>query len=191
MKHTLPEKSTTKLPKKYWFTLILMWIVCIYIMNNLKQVNISTIHTMHILTFSAFCSFLLLHWLTFYFVNHFLEEVNLIVFHTVVFYIILIFIPIISIQFFGFGDFYLFPILPEYRNFLRQTAGNIHEYFILLFIYLAFYTTFFILFKKIKHINTPKELFTKFIIFWCEMFAITFPIIGIYTFNTQYYNFYW
>ena len=186
MKPVLPEKSTTKLPKRYWFSLILMWIVCIYIMNNLKQVNISTIYTMHILTFSAFCSFLLLHWLTFYFVNHFLEEVNLIVFHTVAFYIILI-----SIQFFGFGDFYLFPILPEYRNFLRQTAGNIHEYFILLFIYLAFYTTFFILLKKIKHINTPKELFTKFIIFWGEMFAIVFPIIGIYTFNTKYYNFYW
>ena len=119
MKPVLPEKSTTKLPKRYWFSLILMWIVCIYIMNNLKQVNISTIYTMHILTFSAFCSFLLLHWLTFYFVNHFLEEVNLIVFHTVAFYIILIFIPIISIQFFGFGDFYLFPILPESRNFLR------------------------------------------------------------------------
>ena len=61
MKPVLPEKSTTKLPKRYWFSLILMWIVCIYIMNNLKQVNISTIYTMHILTFSAFCSFLLLN----------------------------------------------------------------------------------------------------------------------------------
>lgn len=191
MKHTLPEKSTTKLPKKYWFSLILMWIVCIYIMVNFKQVNISTIRTMHILTFSAFCTFLLLHWLTFYFVNHVLEEVNLIVFHTVVFYIILIFIPIISIQFFGFGDFYLFPILSEYRNLLRQTAKNIQEYFILLFIYLAFYTTFFILFKKNQAHIPPKELFTKFIIFWGEMFAIVFPIIGIYTFNTKYYNFYW
>ena len=72
MKHTLPEKSTTKLPKKYWFTLILMWIVCI--LASILLIGNSYAGGQYvdfIKSFSIFALFLIM----FYFFQKFLDKI--------------------------------------------------------------------------------------------------------------------
>ena len=69
MKHTLPEKSTTKLPKRYWFTLIFMLFVTILLGIYVYTPTPPRAEDNIILLISAtlFTTFVFLYWLLMFF----------------------------------------------------------------------------------------------------------------------------
>ncbi len=167
-----------------------MWVVSVYF-TSIQ--NVEYIHTAKVYgyIFLFFCIFLSLYWLIIYSINRYLEKVNLIKFHTVAFYIVLILIPIYGIQIFGLGDYYLYKRFPDYTNFLNNAAVTLSGYFTLLLMYLTLNTTYLIFKNRLDNIRGTMTSFTRFIMWWGEMFIIALPMWGVYIFYLRYYGFYW
>lgn len=160
MKHTLPEKSTTKLPKKYWFTLILMWIVCI--LASILLIGNSYAGGQYvdfIKSFSIFALFLIM----FYFFQKFLDKINLIKIYTTLFYS--------TLFLFIFTAYTHIPNIPlpygegiNAYKYMVSTGNFIFGYYLFLFIFLTLNTTYLIIKKScniFKH-KSPFLLITLF-----------------------------
>ena len=176
MKHTLPEKSTTKLPKKYWFTLILMWIVCI--LASILLIGNSYAGGQYvdfIKSFSIFALFLIM----FYFFQKFLDKINLIKIYTTLFYS--------TLFLFIFTAYTHIPNIPlpygegiNAYKYMVSTGNFIFGYYLFLFIFLTLNATYLIIKKKLQHIQTQIPFFTHYIIFLYLMIITYLPVIATY-----------
>ena len=93
MKPVLPEKNTTKLPKRYWFTLIFMLFITILSGIYVYTPTPPRAEDNIILLISAtlFTAFVFLYWLLIRSFNNYRQKLNIIKIHIITFYMTLMF----------------------------------------------------------------------------------------------------
>lgn len=183
MKPVLPEKSTTKLPKRYWFTLIFMLFVTILLGIYVYTPTPPRAEDNIILLISAtlFTTFVFLYWLLICFFNNYQQKLNIIKIHIITFYMILMFFLLHLYKLLelapGFAPF----AVPKkyYIAFLIIGTSSIN-YFSLISLYISFSTFYLIWGKKTKNIQISMPPLTQFIIYWGIAFIINFPPLIAY-----------
>ena len=183
MKTALPEKSTTKLPKRYWFTLIFMLFITtlsgIYVYTPTPpraEDNITLL-----ISATLFAAFMFLYWLLICFYNNYRQKLNIIKIHIITFYMTLMFFLLHLYKLLelapGFAPF----AVPKkyYIAFLIIGTSSIN-YFSLISLYISFSTFYLIWGKKTKNIQISMPPLTQFIIYWGIAFIINFPPLVAY-----------
>lgn len=184
MKPELSEKNTPKLPKKYWFTLILMWVVAILV--SVLLIGNSYAGGQYIDFIKAFPLFLLFL-IIFCLFQKFLKKTNLIKIYTIVFYF--------TLCLFIFTIYTHIPNIPlpygegiNAYKYMISTGNLIFGYYLFLFIFLPLNTTYLIFKKKLQYIQTQIPFFTRFAISFYLMVISYLPVIAAYV--IQYFNFF-
>lgn len=132
MKPVLPEKNTTKLPKRYWFTLIFMLFVTILLGIYVYTPTPPRAEDNIILLISAtlFTTFVFLYWLLICFFNNYQQKLNIIKIHIITFYMILVSLLIYVYKQFELApDFFPFAISAKYREAFFNGRGYRYELF--------------------------------------------------------------
>lgn len=183
MKPVLPEKSTTKLPKRYWFTLIFMLFITILSGIYVYTPTPPRAEDNIILLISAtlFTAFVFLYWLLIRSFNNYRQKLNIIKIHIITFYMTLMFFLLHLYKLLelapGFAPF----AVPKkyYIAFLIIGTSSIN-YFSLISLYISFSTFYLIWGKKTKNIQISMPPLTQFIIYWGIAFIINFPPLVAY-----------
>ena len=183
MKPVLPEKNTTKLPKRYWFTLIFMLFITILSGIYVYTPTPPRAEDNIILLISAtlFTAFVFLYWLLIRSFNNYRQKLNIIKIHIITFYMTLMFFLLHLYKLLelapGFAPF----AVPKkyYIAFLIIGTSSIN-YFSLISLYISFSTFYLIWGKKTKNIQISMPPLTQFIIYWGIAFIINFPPLVAY-----------
>lgn len=183
MKPVLPEKNTTKLPKRYWFTLIFMLFITtlsgIYVYTPTPPRAEDNI----ILLISAtlFTTFVFLYWLLICFFNNYQQKLNIIKIHIITFYMILMFFLLHIYKLLELApDFAPFAVPKKYYITFLIIGTFCMNYFILISIFIIFSTFYLIFGKKAKNIQISMPPLTQFIIYWGIALIINFPPLVAY-----------
>ena len=183
MKPVLPEKNTTKLPKRYWFTLIFMLFITILLGIYVYTPTSPRAEDNIILLISAtlFTTFVFLYWLLICFFNNYQQKLNIIKIHIITFYMILVSLLIYVYKQFELApDFFPFAISAKYREAFLMAGDTGMNYFILISTFIIFSTFYLIFGKKAKNIQISMPPLTQFIIYWGIAFIINFPPLIAY-----------
>lgn len=184
MKPELLEKNKVKLPKKYWFTLIFMWVVAISV--SILLIGNSYTGGQYIDFIEAFWLFMFFL-ILFYFFQKFLKKINLIKIYTIVFYF--------SLFLFIFTTYTHVPNIPlpygegiNAYKYMISTGNLIFGYYLFLFIFLTLNTTYLIFKKKLQNLQTQIPFFTHFAISFYLMIITYLPVITAYI--IKYFDFF-
>lgn len=165
------------MPKRYVFTLILMWFISVLFFCIIFKLDSIKYYGCSLFYFFVFIvSFLLM----FYLVTHYLEKVNLIRIYSLAFYLTLF---LLLYFFYVHLSVKALPIGIEGKklyNYMMTTHYIMSGYCFFVFCFLIIHTSYLVFRKKLKNISAPVALFTRFIIFWSLIFIISFPIMIIY-----------
>ena len=188
MKHTLPEKSTTKLPKRYWFILIFMCFIAIlqllhlsaYVYIKVNDFDKRDVVTL-LLSIILFAAFVFLYALLIRSFNNYRQKLNIIKIHIITFYMILVSLLIYVYKQFELApDLFPLAISAKYREAFLMAGDTGMNYFILISIFIIFSTFYLIFGKKTKNIQISMPPLTQFIIYWGIAFIINFPPLVAY-----------
>lgn len=188
MKPVLPEKNTTKLPKRYWFILIFMCFIAIlqllhlsaYVYIKVNDFDKRDVVTL-LLSIILLAAFVFLYALLIRSFNNYRQKLNIIKIHIITFYMILMFFLLHLYKLLelapGFAPF----AVPKkyYIAFLIIGTSSIN-YFSLISLYISFSTFYLIWGKKTKNIQISMPPLTQFIIYWGIAFIINFPPLVAY-----------
>ena len=183
MKTALPEKSTTKLPKRYWFTLIFMLFITtlsgIYVYTPTPpraEDNITLL-----ISATLFAAFMFLYWLLICFYNNYRQKLNIIKIHIITFYMILMFFFLHIYTLLELApDFVPIAAPKKYYIAFLIIGTSCMNYFILISTFIIFSTFYLIFGKKAKNIQISMPPLTQFIIYWGIALIINFPPLVAY-----------
>ena len=186
MKPVLPEKSTTKLPKRYWFTLIFMLFVTILLGIYVYTPTPPRAEDNIILLISAtlFTTFVFLYWLLICFFNNYQQKLNIIkspfgdniiIYMTLMFFLLHIY-KLAELA----KDFAPIAAPKKYYIAYLIIGTFCMNYFILISIFIIFSTFYLIFGKKAKNIQISMPPLTQFIIYWGIALIINFPPLVAY-----------
>ncbi|OLA80578.1 MAG: hypothetical protein BHW58_07180 [Azospirillum sp. 51_20] len=183
MKPVLPEKNTTKLPKRYWFTLIFMLFITILSGIYVYTPTPPRAEDNIILLISAtlFTAFVFLYWLLIRSFNNYRQKLNIIKIHIITFYMTLMFFLLHIYKLAELAKDFAPIAAPKKYYIAYLIIGTFcMNYFILISTFIIFSTFYLIFGKKAKNIQISMPPLTQFIIYWGIALIINFPPLVAY-----------